>query len=130
MEKLIIASGPVIIENNKALLDISGEDEYWKFCGGRVGPGESLRETAKLRAKEELGIDIVFKEDKPYILYIDQEKNDGMHEVILVHWLCAYEGEVKPGKIVKEWKWIGLDELDEYDLAPNIKPVLDYYLNK
>lgn len=36
--KFIIASGPVIIENNKVLLNRHGEDdkakEYWKFVGG------------------------------------------------------------------------------------------------
>ena len=58
MEKLIIASGPVVVQDEKVLLDISGDDDYWKFCGGKIIEGADLRETARKRAKEELGIDI------------------------------------------------------------------------
>ena len=36
MIKIIIASGPVIVENGKVLLNKHGEDGFWKFCGGRV----------------------------------------------------------------------------------------------
>jgi len=35
MPKIIIASGPVIVENNKVLLNQHGDTEFWKFCGGR-----------------------------------------------------------------------------------------------
>lgn len=36
MPKIIIASGPVIVENNKVLLNQHGDTEFWKFCGGQV----------------------------------------------------------------------------------------------
>jgi len=35
-KKLIIASGPVIIENGKVLLNKHGDDKFWKFLGGKV----------------------------------------------------------------------------------------------
>lgn len=127
MKKLIIASGPVLVRDNKVLLDISGEDNYWKFCGGQVKEGKSLRDTAIMRAKEELGIDIKIQDSNPYIWYVMQEKPEGLMDVILVHWLADFEGEIKPGEMVKEWKWMPLAELDSHDLAPNIKPVLQYY---
>ena len=60
-------------------------------------------------------------------MYVMQEKEDGMYDVILVHWLADAEGEVVPGEMVKKCKWIPLSELDNYNLAPNIKPVLSYY---
>jgi ADP-ribose pyrophosphatase YjhB (NUDIX family) len=127
MNKLIIASGPVIVQDEKVLLDISGDDDYWKFCGGRMVENTDLRETAQKRAKEELGIDIKIQDSNPYIMYVMQEKEDVMYDVILVHWLADAEGEVVPGEMVKEWKWIPLSDLDNYNLAPNIKPVLRYY---
>ena len=127
MEKLIIAYGPVVVQDEKVLLDISGDDDYWKFCGGKIIEGADLRETARKRAKEELGIDIKIQDSNPYIMYVMQEKEDGMYDVILVHWLADAEGEVVPGEMVKKWKWIPLSELDNYNLAPNIKPVLSYY---
>ena len=132
MTNVIIVSGPVIVQNGKVLLDISGEDDYWKFCGGKLmGEGlmknVDLRNTARARAKEELGIDINIKSFEPFIMYVRQEKQNGVYDVILVHWLATAEGEVVPGKMVKEWKWIPLSELDDYSLAPNIKPALQYY---
>ena len=40
MPKIIIVSGPVIIENNKVLLNKHGEDNFWKFCGRQ--PNQNL----------------------------------------------------------------------------------------
>jgi 8-oxo-dGTP pyrophosphatase MutT (NUDIX family) len=40
MKNIIIASGPVIVENYKVLLNQHGDDSFWKFCGGRVEEGE------------------------------------------------------------------------------------------
>lgn len=36
MSKIIIASGPVIVEDGKVLLNKHGEDNFWKFCGGQA----------------------------------------------------------------------------------------------
>ena len=35
MKRIIVASGPVIVENNKVLLNQHGDDNFWKFCGGK-----------------------------------------------------------------------------------------------
>ncbi len=56
MKKIIFASGPLIVENNKVLLDISGDDNFWKFCGGRVNENEGLIEAARNRFMEEFKI--------------------------------------------------------------------------
>ena len=40
--KIIIASGPVIVENNKVLLNISSGDTFWKFCGSKIRNNELL----------------------------------------------------------------------------------------
>jgi len=58
MTKIIIASGPVIVENDKVLLDQHGDTTFWKFCGGQVENFENdLIETARLKTKKELGIE-------------------------------------------------------------------------
>ena len=56
--KLIIASGPVIVERGKVLLDKHGKDKFWKFPGGIMKRGESAEQACKKRTKEEVGISI------------------------------------------------------------------------
>ncbi|KKP58056.1 MAG: hypothetical protein UR51_C0009G0109 [Candidatus Moranbacteria bacterium GW2011_GWF1_34_10] len=59
MNKIIIASGPVIVEDNKVLLNQHGDTEFWKFCGGRVENfDDNLIESAKREAREEMGISL------------------------------------------------------------------------
>ena len=118
---ITIASGPVIIENNKVLLDKHGDDNFWKFCGGKVGKGETLIQAANRRAKEELGIDIKITDPKPIITHT---KKDGETDVILVHFLAKRLDEIKPGSDIKKWDWFDINNLPN-DCAPNIKPVIE-----
>lgn len=127
MQKIIIASGPVIIENDKVLLDIQGEDDFWKFCGGRVREDEDLAQTTIRRAKEELGVDIEIINDEPFLMHVTKEKDGQKTDVILVHFLAKAQGEVKPGDEVREWKWIALEDLKKEKLAPNIIPTLKFF---
>jgi len=127
MPKIIIASGPIIVEENKVLLDISGKDDYWKFCGGKIGENENLIETAKRRVKEELGIEIEIENPKPFLLHITQEKEGTMADIILIHFLAKRIGEISPGEDIRQWKWIPFEDLEKENLAPNIIPTLKHF---
>ena len=119
---ITIASGPVIIENNKVLLNKHGEDNFWKFPGGKVEDYESnLAKNTEREVKEEMGIDIKITNTKPIIIYT--KKDDGT-DVILVHFTAKRIGEIKPGKDIREWDWIDINNLPN-DCAPNIKPVIE-----
>ncbi|HNX10978.1 MAG TPA: NUDIX hydrolase [bacterium] len=128
MSKIIIASGPVIVENNKVLLDKHGDDDFWKFCGGRIEEDEAnLKDAAQREAKEEMGIEIEILNNDPYFFYTEKEINGLQVSVILVHFLAKRIGEIIPGKDIREWRWIDINDLDKEKLAPNIKPVLKYF---
>lgn len=128
MPQIIIASGPVIVESGRALLNRSGQDEFWKFCGGKVGEGEAdLRETASRKAKEEMGIGIEIIDQEPYVMYTEKMVDSQRTSIILVHWLAARQGEIIPGAEVKEWRWLSAGELDQENLAPNVRPVLKHF---
>ena len=126
MQKIIIASGPVIIENNKVLLDISGEDEFWKFCGGKVREDETLRQTAIRRAKEELGINIKISDSEPFLLHTTKEKDGENFDIILSHYLSSFSGKIVLGDGAKEFAWLETNDLPE-NLAPNIIPTLKHF---
>lgn len=128
MSKIIIASGPVIVENNQVLLNKHGEDEFWKFCGGRIEENEiNLKEAAIREVKEEMGIDVEILNNDPYLVYTEKEKDGLKISVILAHFLAKRIGEITPGDDIREWRWINIYDLDKENLAPNIKPVLKHF---
>lgn len=117
----IIASGPVIIEDNRVLLNQHGEDNFWKFPGGTVEDfSVSPEDNAKREVKEEMGIAIeIIRPLKPLLV----QKPSG-EVVVLIHFLAKRLGEIEPGADIREWNWFPLNDLPT-NLAPNIKPVLD-----
>jgi ADP-ribose pyrophosphatase YjhB (NUDIX family) len=127
----IVASGPVIIENNKVLLNQHGKDNYWKFVGGRVENFDfsdwtnSLEEAAKREVKEEMGFEIeIIRPLKPMLVPKPNEKDV---YVVLIHYLAKRIGEIKPGADIRAWDWFDINNLPA-DCAPNIKPVIEEYL--
>lgn len=127
MKKIIIASGPVIVEDNKVLLNQHGDDNFWKFCGGRVEDYDTdLIANAKREVKEEMDIDVEILNNEPFIIFTRKETPEGAVDVILVHFLAKRVGEIKPGDDIREWGWFELDNLPE-NLAPNILPALKYF---
>lgn len=127
MPKIIIASGPIIVEDNKVLLNQHGDTEFWKFCGGRVDDFETdLIENAQREVMEEMGIEIEILNPEPFITYASKETDEGKIDVILVHFLAKRIGEIKPGQDIRQWAWHDLDNLPD-NLAPNILPVLKHF---
>lgn len=125
MPKIVIAAGPVIVEDNKVLLNQHGADDFWKFCGGRLEETEgSLREAAIREVKEEMGLEIEILDDQPRFFYAEKEVAGVMTSVLLVHFLAKRLNDIIPGADIRRWRWISLAELDKENLAPNIKPIL------
>ena len=127
LEKIIIASGPVIIEDNKVLLNQHGDTTFWKFCGGKVEKNETLINIAKREVMEEMGIEIEILNETPYFFYTTKKMPNGTADVILVHFLSRRIGEIKPGKDIRKWDWIEIDKLKSEPLAPNIISTLKHF---
>lgn len=124
LENVLIASGPVIIENDKVLLNKHGEKKVWKFPGGDIYERSgTFEEWAKRRVKEEMGISCeIVKPLKPMIAWGEDKT------IILIHYLARKTtDEIKPAKFIDAWDWVDINNLPE-DCAPNIKPVIDEYL--
>lgn len=128
MSKIIIASGPVIIENNRVLVNKHGDTTFWKFCGGRVENfNDTLISTAQREAMEEMGIEIEILDQNPFITFTTKDTpNGGMTDVILVHYLAKRIGEIKPGADIREWNWLDISNLPN-DIGPNVIPTLKHF---
>lgn len=128
MSKIIIASGPVIVEDNRVLVNKHGDTTFWKFCGGKVEDfNDTLISAARREAMEEMGIEIEVLDQNPFITFTTKESPDGgTTDVILVHYLTKKIGEIKPGADIREWNWLDISNLPD-DVGPNIVPALRHF---
>jgi len=125
VEKTILASGPVIIENGKLLLDKDEKDNFYKFIGGKVKEGETLEERCIKRAKEEINADIeIIRPLSPIVLWENPQTKEPM-QIILIHYLSKLKNprDIKPIFPIKELKWIKIEDIKfgKYVVAPNVK---------
>ena len=126
-ENSIIASGPVIIEDDKVLLNKEQKPGYitpWMFPGGEVEDFDSsLEDACQREVKEEMGIEVeIQKPLKPIMLNKDGKV------IILIHYLAKRIGEIKPGEDIVEWGWFNIHDLPE-DCAPNVYEVVKDFTN-
>ncbi len=124
----IVASGPVIIENNKVLLNKEKKEhgsDMWMFPGGMVEDFDiPLEETCRREVKEEMGIDV--KIIKPLQTRMVHRIGVEGSLAILVHFLAERIGEINPGPQTIEWGWHDIDNLPS-DCAPNVYEVIKDY---
>jgi ADP-ribose pyrophosphatase YjhB (NUDIX family) len=122
-KSVIIASGPVIVENGKVLLNKHGDDGMWKFVGGRAERTDiSLEEVAKREVMEEMGLEVaLLRPLKPMMVETDTKI------VVLIHYLATRKNDIKPGADILDWGWFDVKNLPE-GCAPNIGPVIEEYL--
>lgn len=129
MDKFIVASGPVIIEDGKLLVSKDSKDDFYKIPGGRVKEPESFEETAIRRAKEEVNAEIeIIKPLYPNILYENPSTKEKM-TIILINYLAKLKNkkEIRPIGDIKEVKWVEIEKIkkDEGNVSPNVKELVD-----
>ncbi len=128
--KYIIASGPVIIEEGKLLVNKDDKDDFYKLPGGTIEEGvESLEEACHRETKEETnGLIEIIKPLHPMILWKNPQTKEEMC-ILLIHYLAKLKNkeEIKPIPPIKEVKWLDIEEIkqDKYNVAPNIKFLIE-----
>jgi ADP-ribose pyrophosphatase YjhB (NUDIX family) len=108
----IIASGPVIIEDNKVLLNREQKEDGitpWMFPGGEVEEfDKSLEEACQREVGEEMGIKIeIIKPLRPIMI------SQNGRVIILIHYLAKRIGEIQPGNDIAQWAWHDINNLPD-----------------
>lgn len=130
MKILVVASGPVIIENGKLLVNLDDKDSFYKLPGGTVEEGiEDLEEACHREVKEEINGEVkIIRPLHPMILWKDPE-DGGKVCIVLIHYLANLENKdkIKPISPIKEIKWLDINEIKrgKHNVAPNIKFLID-----
>lgn len=127
----IIASGPVIIENNKLLVTLDSKDPFYKIPGGRLKEGESLEECAMRELKEETGFSCEIIR-KLSTLNLDKKPGtDEPAEIGLHHYLAKLNNKVEDYMPIKHnghfsyWMNIEYIKRNKKEFAPNINYLIE-----
>jgi 8-oxo-dGTP diphosphatase len=91
---------------------------YWVLPGGHVNFGEPLRDALVREMKEELSLDVTVGP----LLLVHEFLAEDIHVVNHTFRVetSSAEFRVKPNKVLKDARWIPLDELDAVELLPPI----------
>ncbi len=123
--RFIIASGPVIIEESKLMVNKEDKDDFYKLPGGTVEEGiEDLEEACHREVKEENNAEIeIIKPLHPMILWKNPQTSERM-VILLIHYLAKLKNkqDIKPMPPIKVIKWLDVEEIKEgkHKVAPNI----------
>ena len=128
--KFIIASGPVIIEDGKLLVNKDNKDDFYKLPGGTIEPEDKdLEQTCHREILEEDNAMIeIIKPLNPMIIYKNPQTKEEMI-ILLIHYLAKLlnKDEIKANPPIQEIKWLDIEEIKQgkYDVAPNIKFLIE-----
>jgi ADP-ribose pyrophosphatase YjhB (NUDIX family) len=123
--KIIIASGPVIVQRGKLLVNKDSKDNFYKLPGGKIEEGvESLEEACKREVWEENKAKIeIIKPLSPMILWQNPTTKEPMI-IMLVHYKAKLlnKNGIKPSGETTEIAWLSVDEIrkGKHNVAPNI----------
>ena len=130
MVKYIIASGPVIVEKGKLLVNKDDKDDFYKLPGGTVEDyDKSLEEACIRETKEENnGVIKLIKPLSPMMLRKNPQTGESM-TILLIHYKAKLlnREDLRPIYPIKEVTWLSVSEIKKgrYEVAPNIKFLIE-----
>jgi ADP-ribose pyrophosphatase YjhB (NUDIX family) len=129
--EMIIAHGPIIIQEDKVLVTMDKKDPFYKIPGGRPLEGETGEETCKRRTLEETGLEIIIL-GKANTMFLDKDpKTEEPKQIELHHYFAKTVSPIKSFEPYEhngqQVRWISIEEIKMgvYLLAPNIKFLIE-----
>jgi 8-oxo-dGTP diphosphatase len=92
----------------------------WEFPGGKIEPGETIEECIEREILEELGIKI---EVGKHLITIDHTYPH-LRVTLTVHY-CLHLAGIPQAIECAEVRWVGLDELDNFDFPEANVEIID-----
>ncbi len=93
----------------------------WFFPGGHIKPGETLEETVKREASEEIGAEVELERLAGYFEYVKAP----YHYIGLLCRCKITKGEIAPGGDIDKAEWVARKDFQKYPLRYVTKVVID-----
>ena len=105
-------SGKVLVVRRARGTHASGD---WCLPGGMIDYGETVKNACMRELREETGLECIHLE---FLFYQDSPpyENGGMH-CINLYFHCRVNGEVKLNRESSEFAWVGLQDMDNYEIV-------------
>jgi 8-oxo-dGTP diphosphatase len=124
MKTRVFTTGVVMNRGKLLILKRRDDDDtypgIWDCVGGHFEPGESAEQCMLREAREESGQNMTIVKVGPLMEYLD-----AYGRAVAVPFMLKPE----PKKVVvpvehSEFRWVGLDELDRYEIVPDLAQAL------
>ena len=119
-----IVTAAAMVNNGKVLIaqrEAGSHMEFrWEFPGGKLEPGETTEECIVREIKEELNFDIEVLDIYKIVQFAYKEK-----EILLLCYLCKIIGGEGKALECNDFRWVGRDELSEYEFVPADLPIVE-----
>ena len=121
----------ILCRNNKILFLKTAKKGMYELPGGRMDFGESVKQTFKREIEEELG----FEKIKMGNLintwsFTNIRENINYHFIIFDFEFFTDESKIKLSDEHTEYRWIGLEELDKFEMKEGHKESIRKYFNE
>ena len=102
---------------------------YWTLSKGHSEENEDLKETAKRKVREEIGISVVVKDELGVNEYIASDPEKGKIKKLVVYFLASAQKEdeklnLKQTGGLDEARWFKLEELADLKMYDDIRPII------
>ena len=91
----------------------------WEFPGGKIETGEDAAGCLKREIKEELDLEIEVNGE----ITVVEHQYENKKIFLYCHWCRYLSGKAKT-KDCQDFKWVNLEDLDNYDFADADRPVV------
>lgn len=126
--KPINLSGCVILKDEKILLLYKKKRSHYELPGGKQKEGESLEQTAKREAKEELGCSVEIIKYLGYNDFSFNRKNFRSHKFLAELKNNSIPKVMEPD-IFRDLLWLPISDYKKYPVASNVKFFCEQYIN-
>jgi ADP-ribose pyrophosphatase YjhB (NUDIX family) len=116
-----------MVQDGQILLVKRGREPgrgLWAVPGGKVEPGEPMKEAARREALEETGLDVEVGE----VIWVGEHIDDAHHIVLIDFDGRVVGGTLRPGDDAEDVRWVPLQDAKEYPLTPTMHQLVDSLL--